>query len=162
MLRKATTAVRALALGATERLDIQFARYLVAGGIATVFDFGTLILLTSGVGLHYLLSNACGFTVGVIANYLLSVYWVFSYRRLRSKRAEFAIFALIGIGGLGVSELCMYAGVDMVGLHYSLAKIVATGCALAWNFSVRKLMLFRRQERDPERQAEGWSRSHSP
>ena len=135
---------RALLLGATEHLGVQFVRYLFVGGIATVADFGTLILLTGGLGLHYLAGNAAGFTVGLTVNYLLSIVWVFSTRSLSSRSAEFLLFGIIGIAGLGISQGVMYIGVGLVGVHYTLAKVAAVAATLVWNFTVRRIALFSR------------------
>ena len=122
---------------------MQFSRYLVVGTIATVADFGTLVFLMELLYLHYLASNAIGFLVGLITNYVLSVSWVFSSRVLATKWLEFLVFSFIGIVGLGISELAMYVGVGLLTLHYTVAKIAAIGATLVWNFTVRKAALFR-------------------
>lgn len=124
------------------RLDQQFLRYLLVGGVATLGDYGTLVLSVSGLQVHYLLGNAAGFTVGLAINYALSIGWVFPWRVLKSPIAEFALFAGIGIVGLGLSELIMFAGVDLLGWHYTLAKIAAVAGTLLWNFTVRRALLF--------------------
>jgi len=142
VLRKAA---RDLFLGSTHRLHIQFFRYAVAGGVATVADFTVYALLVKVLGIHYLIGNACAFSAGIGVNYLASIWWVFASRSIRSKRAEVTIFALIGIIGLGISQLSMYVGVDVVGIYDLLAKVGATVCTLIWNFSARKWLLFRRQ-----------------
>ena len=61
---------------------IQLLRALVVGGIAFVFDFALLWLLTERAGWHYLLSAAAGFVAGVVITYLLSALWVFPTRRI--------------------------------------------------------------------------------
>ena len=110
----------ALMLGATEHLGVQFMRYIVVGGLATVADFGVLVVLTSGLGVHYLISNAAGFVAGLTVNYVLSVLWVFASRKLKSRIAEFTIFAVVGVVGLGLSQLVMYLGVGVAGVYYPL------------------------------------------
>jgi putative flippase GtrA len=127
---------------ATDRVGLQFLRYLLVGGIATVFDFGAFVLLIAG-GIHYLLANGIAFAIGVSVNYVLSVLWVFSSRAMDSRIVEFLIFVLVGVAGLGISEACMFVGVDIVHFHYTMAKLGAIACALIWNFAARKLLLFR-------------------
>ena len=82
----------------TEKSDntlIQLFRYTIVGGFAFVIDFGSLVLLTSYFGVHYLLSAAIAFLFGLATNNTLSVSWVFSSRVLQSKMAEFGLFAWI-------------------------------------------------------------------
>jgi putative flippase GtrA len=121
----------------------QFFRFAIAGVIATAFDVGTLAALKDGLGLHYLIGNAAGFIVGNFVSYVSSVRWVFSNRTVSRRSMEFAAFSLIGIGGLTISEGCMVLGVDVAGQHYLLAKVFAVGATLAWNFGLKKFLLFR-------------------
>ncbi len=141
-MRAARRFFDAFFMRATDRVGLQFLRYLFVGGIATVFDFGAFVLLVAG-GTHYLLANVIAFAIGVSVNYVLSVRWVFSSRVIDSKIIEFLIFVIIGMAGLGISEASIYIGVDIVHFHYTTAKLVAIACALMWNFAARKLLLFR-------------------
>jgi len=129
--------------GKTRHLGVQLFRYAIGGAIATIADFSIYALLVKVLGVHYLIGNATSFTAGVVVNYLISIWWVFPQRQVRSKGVEFGLFALIGLAALGISELCMYFGVHVLGLYDLLTKVLATGCTLVWNFTIRKLLLFR-------------------
>jgi putative flippase GtrA len=120
----------------------QFLRYLVVGGVASVVDFGTFVLLTDGLRLHYLASTAVAFCCGLVTNYLLSIAWVFSTRSLTSKKTEFIIFSTIGVIGLGWSELLMFLGTGVIGVDHRLMKLITMAIVLVWNFGMRKLILF--------------------
>jgi putative flippase GtrA len=122
---------------------VQFARYLVVGGLAFAIDFGTLAALTELVGIPDLISAAIAFLVGLAANYVLSRSWVFSGRRLTNVTAEFAVFALIGLVGLGMNEGIIWAVSRLAGFSYLIGKIVSAGIVLIWNFGARKYFLFR-------------------
>ena len=130
-------------LAKSHSLVPQFARYTVVGGIATVFDYGTFIVLARALGWHYLLANACAFLVGIAVNYTLSTRWVFNHRNVNSHLAEFIVFAVVGVVGLGISQCTMLIGVEWVGLNYALAKLFAVGTQFIWNFGARKALLFR-------------------
>ncbi|MGZ7070659.1 MAG: GtrA family protein, partial [Methanobacterium sp.] len=86
---------------------------------------------------------AIAFTLGLIANYLLSISWVFNKRTLDNIWSEFTIFAAIGIIGLVLNELIIWLFTDYVGLFYLLSKIIAAALILFWNFFARKFTLFR-------------------
>ena len=107
-------------------------------------DYGTLVLLTEVFGLHYLLSATISFILGLITNYLLSISWVFNNRTMGNRWAEFAVFAIIGVIGLGLNALIMYVCTDKMGIHYMLSKIISTVLVFFWNFFARKLVLFKK------------------
>ena len=112
----------------------QLFRYAIVGGISFVVDYGSLWLLTEKAGLPYLWSAAIAFILGLICNYLLSTAWVFGESRIKNAWGEFLAFAIIGVIGLGLNELIMYACTDGLGFHYMLSKIVSTGIVFFWNF----------------------------
>lgn len=137
------TLLQRLLAGKSADTAVQFFRYLLVGGLAFLVDFGTLWGLTTGLGLHYLVSAALAFLLGLGVNYLLSVVWVFQQRRLASREREFAVFAVIGVVGLGFNELALWLMCGRFGLDYRIAKIVSTAAVFAWNFGARKFLLFR-------------------
>jgi len=132
-----------LLFGPTERLLHQFARYLCVGGVAFVVDFGSLYLLTEFAGFHYLVSAAAAFLLGLITNYYLSRAWVFDRRTMENAAAEFAIFSVIGVVGLGLNEAIIWFISDRLHFHYMMAKAVSAAVVLVWNFGARKAVLFR-------------------
>jgi putative flippase GtrA len=134
--------MHALLFQSTASLPLQFARYLVVGGAAFAVDFGALYALTEFAHLHYLVSAALGFLLGLAVNYLLSRVWVFNRRTLDSVAAEFAVFALIGVVGLGMNEAIIWFVRERVHFHYLVAKVVSAGFVLLWNFGARKALLF--------------------
>lgn len=121
---------------------IQLFRYTFVGGFAFVVDFGLLYVLTEFAHFHYLTSAAFAFLAGLIVNYILSKLWVFNKSSFKSKTAEFMVFALIGVIGLGLTELLMWTFTDMVGAHYIFSKIFTTILVYFWNFFARKIIIF--------------------
>lgn len=113
------------------------------GGIAFLVDFGLLYLLTEFAGLHYLISAAVSFLFGLLANYFLSRVWVFDRRTMGNATVEFAVFAVIGIVGLGLNEGIMWFVSEKIHFHDMIAKAVSAGIVLIWNFGARKFVLFR-------------------
>lgn len=127
----------------TDKTSIQFLRYIFVGGAAFIVDFGSLYLLTDLFGVYYLISAAIAFVLGLIANYLLSISWVFNKRTLDSRGMEFSVFALIGIVGLVLNEVFIWFFTAEVGLYYLISKIISAIIILFWNFFARKYVLFR-------------------
>lgn len=126
----------------TNNAYIQFFRSTFVGAIATVADMGLLYILTDFAHIHYLISTGIAFILGTIVNYILSIFWVFKEKKLKSKTAEFIIFSIIGVIGLLLNELFMWLFTDIAGLHYLLSKIIATIIVFLFNFLTRKKFLF--------------------
>ncbi|MCB1967535.1 MAG: GtrA family protein [Candidatus Accumulibacter sp.] len=126
----------------------QFIQYILVGGLAFVVDFMALFLLTEKFALHYLVSASVAFLLGLVTNYLLCVAWIFDYRALQNQAHEFAIFSLIGLVGLLLNNLLMYAFTEFLGFYYLLSKAGAAALILFFNFFFRRLLLFsERKER---------------
>ena len=123
------------------KLTRQILRFGVVGAIAFAIDYTVMLLLTEVVGLHYLLSSAAAFLVSVVFNYILSVSYVFEMDRSRSGGGQFAFFALMSAGGLGVNQLVMWLLSDGLHIPYQLSKLAATGVVMVYNFVTRKLFL---------------------
>lgn len=120
----------------------QFAQYVLVGGLAFMVDIAALFLLTERVGLHYLTSASIAFLLGLATNYLLCIAWIFDYRALESQVKEFAIFSLIGIAGLLLNNLLIFAFTEFLGFYYLLSKAGAALLILFFNFFLRRLLLF--------------------
>ena len=131
-----------LFLKETDNWFIQLFRYCFVGGLAFIVDYGLLVLLTEVCGLHYLISATISFIAGLIVNYLLSTSWIFRQSKLENKWAEFIVFAIIGVIGLGLNNLLLYLFTDIIHIHYMISKLITTGIVMIWNFGARKIILF--------------------
>ncbi len=124
-----------------KKLIAQFMKFGVVGVIAFCIDYGILALLTEVFGVNYLVSATISFTVSVVFNYVASMRYVFTHKEGMSKRREFIIFVVLSVIGLGINNLCMWAGVELFGIHYLITKIGATAIVMVWNFVTRKIFL---------------------
>ena len=130
-----------------KKLFQQMLKFLVVGGSAFFIDYGIMILLTEKFQVYYLLSSGISFSVSVIYNYFLSILWVFDVEKKRKKGQEFAVFIILSVIGLGLNQILMWVLVDFIGLFYMLAKIIATGIVMVYNFATRKRFLERKEDR---------------
>ena len=67
--------------------------------------------------------------------------YVFRHKEGMSRRREFVIFVVLSVIGLLINNLCMWAGVELLGVHYLIVKIFATFVVMVWNFVTRKKFL---------------------
>lgn len=127
----------------TENTYIQLFRYLFVGAVSASVDMGTFYLMQRIFGMHYLSAQTAGFMLGVTANYLLSVIWVF--RPTDNRRREILLFFLVGFGGLLLSYLLLWLLIDrahFIHFHNMAAKTVVIALVLIWNFGMRKKFIF--------------------
>ena len=124
-----------------QKLLAQIMKFGVVGVIATVIDFGIMNLLHYGLGLNILIANTSGFIISLIFNYLASMKYVFAHKEGISRRREFIIFVVLSVIGLGINNACMWAGVELLSVHYLITKIFATAVVMVWNFVTRKIFL---------------------
>lgn len=124
-----------------KKLFAQFMKFGVVGALAFCIDYGLLALLTEAFGVNYLVSATISFTVSVVFNYLASMRYVFTHKEDMSRRREFVIFIILSVVGLLINNVCMWAGVELLGVHYLIVKIAATAIVMVWNFVTRKIFL---------------------
>jgi len=134
-------------------LIFEFLRYVLVGGIAFVADFGTLVLSQELYLKHFdfgvYLATVLGFVVGLVVNYVLSLLFVFTQAKDVGKGRSvgaFLVFAVIGLLGLLWTEIGMWLGIEILGLHYMIVKVVVTGLVLMWNYLGRKILIFNAKE----------------
>ena len=124
-----------------KKLIAQFMKFGVVGVIAFFIDYGLLAFCTEVLNINYLVSATIGFTVSVVFNYLASMRYVFTHKEDMSRTREFVIFVVLSIAGLLINNACMWAGVELLHIHYLIVKIGATAVVMVWNFVTRKIFL---------------------
>ena len=127
------------------KLFNQIFRFGIVGFTAFLIDAGLLYVLTEFCHIHYLISSIISFTVSLAYNYILSIFWVFDVKRKQTIK-EVAVFGILSIFGLGINQLVMYLGVDLLHIYYMLCKILATGIVMVYNFITRKIFVERAGE----------------
>ncbi len=138
--------IKSIMLTPTEDNFLQFFRYIFVGGASFVADSGLLFIITEA-GLPYLISGVISFTFGLAVNYILSKLLVFSNKTEGAERnREIAVFAIVAVCGLGITEGLMWLFTEKIGLWYMLSKVIAAGIVLFWNFFMKKLLLYSKKK----------------
>lgn len=117
-------------------------KYTLASGCALVVDIGVLWVLVQCFSWWYLAAATASFLSGIAVVYVLSVRMVFDHRRVKDRRIEFLSFAAIGGAGLAINAAVIFAAVKYFGVYYLAAKCIAAGFTFAFNFLVRRQLLF--------------------
>jgi len=142
---------------------IRFLKFSVVGTIGAVVDFGLLYLLHVVAGFPIVLANTCSFTAAVLSNFTWNRYWTYPDSRSKPIRTQLVQFFIVNIAGWGINTgilvLLRYPCVSLVGaatramalsltpellykLGYNLAKAIATGVVLFWNFFVNRFWTY--------------------
>lgn len=122
------------------KLFKQLFRFGVVGFTAFLIDAGILYVLTEFVHIHYLISSVISFIVSLAYNYILSIFWVFDVKKKQTYK-EVLLFAILSVIGLGINQLVMYLGVDLLHIYYMLCKVLATIIVMIYNFITRKIFI---------------------
>jgi putative flippase GtrA len=125
-----------------KRLVREFGGYGVASLFGLGTDMGLLQLLVAKAHVHYLVASTISFICGGAVVYLLSVVYVFRFRRIDRRTLELSYFIALGAAGLVVNALVIYVAVSAGHLHYMVGKVLAAGGTFCTNFFLRRYFLF--------------------
>ena len=123
-----------------KKLIIQLIKFGIVGVIATLIDLAVLMVLKEILDVDVLAASAVAFSVSVIANYILSMLFVFKGSE-NSKVKEFIVFVALSIGGLLLNQFIMWLGTEIMTAYYIWAKVFALVFVPIYNFVTRKIFL---------------------
>ena len=145
-----------------KKLIDQIMKFGVVGIICFIIDWAIGVVIVklgvaaagdSSFAFFSQIGAVVGFTVSVIVNYILSFKFVFERKEDLNKKAEFVIFIILSVIGLGINSLIvwlctvpLYNSVVWFhqfgyGLLYTAAKVLATAIVMVYNFITRKIFL---------------------
>ena len=139
-----------LTLYADNRRELRrFVKFAIVGAIGAVIDFGVLNLMHKLFGWPLLWANTLSVSVAIASNFTWNRLWTFPESRSRRKRQQLPQFALINFIGLAINNLIV-VGLDALfspsipdPWDYNLAKAIAIGVVLFWNFGANRLWTYR-------------------
>ena len=127
----------------------RFVKFAVVGGIGAVIDVSVLNLMHKVFGWPLLWANTLSVSVAILSNFTWNRLWTFPESRSRRKREQLPQFVLVNVIGLGINNVIV-VGLDALLSHliadpwdYNLAKFIAIGVVLFWNFGANRLWTYR-------------------
>lgn len=93
---------------------------------------------------HYAPATILAYLLSTFINWLAGRWLIFKERRL-SLWKELAGVYLASLLGLLLNLLIMWVAVDLLTIPEMLSKIAATALVFAYNFLVRKLLIYRKK-----------------
>ena len=122
------------------KLLSQIFRFAIVGGGAFIIDSSLLFILTEYLHVYVLISSVISFIVSLIFNYLLSIFWVFDVTKKQTVK-DVLLFAFLSTIGLGINQVVMYLGVEVLHIYYMLCKLASTFIVMVYNFITRKIFI---------------------
>ena len=128
-------------------------RFVIAGGAGFAVEIGALILLKEKLGMDTLIATPIAFTISVIVNYLICVFWVFRGAREQNRKNQIAFFLTSAVG-LVLNEVLMllfrvawgeekvlFTVFSFAVSLYVLNKVLATCIVMIWNYWTKRRIL---------------------
>ena len=119
-------------------------RFLKFGGVGLsglLVDFSLTWLCKEKLGLQKYVSNTIGFLAAASSNYYLNRIWTFDSHN-PNILTQYGNFLIISTIGLGLNTLLIYSFHDRMKLNFYLAKLLAIGCVMLWNFLANYFFTF--------------------
>jgi putative flippase GtrA len=127
----------------------RFVKFAIVGAIGMVVDLTILNIMHKVVGLPLLVSNTISFSVAVLSNFTWNRLWTFPESRARPLVPQLGQFALVNVVGLAINNLVLWFVFTLVQdvvpdpWNYNLAKIIAIGVVLFWNYGINRLWTYK-------------------
>lgn len=120
-----------------------FCKAELSAQVATLTDFLVTILLAEGCGLWYVWASFIGSVSGGAVNCSVNYRWVF-HAQGRKKRGVALRYLLVWSVSIALNTLGTYAGTELSGQHFILAKaVVAVIVAVGWNYTMQRCFVFK-------------------
>jgi len=132
-----------MAILTNPRERIRFLKFSVVGVIGAIVDFGVLNILHLVFGMPVILANIFSFTLAVLSNFMWNRYWTYPESRSKPVVGQLGQFFVVNIAGLAINTFVLWS---LLGITtqlfntygYNVAKAIATGVVLFWNFFINR------------------------
>ena len=123
----------------------KFIKFAGVGGIATLLQYGLLILFIELFAVAKLLASVLSYALSAVCNYWLNYH--FTFNSSQDHLSTLPKFVGIVLVGLLFNTAVFYACSSALGFHYLFAQAAATVITLIWNFSINNLWTFSTKSR---------------
>ena len=136
----------------------QFVKFGMVGFMNTVIDFSIFNFLAWQTGIYegewIFLLNAISFAVAVNNSYFWNKYWTFRAKGPALAPLQMSQFLIISLIGVAINSSIVYSFTTYIPSFFNLskelwlniAKVMATGATLVWNFAWYKFIVFRKKK----------------
>ena len=122
--------------------SIIFVRYFICGTIAASTNIGLLYVFTDIAGIWYLYSSILAFLIALFVSFSLQKFVVFKDTKTNGIHYQFGKYFIVAIFGIVTNTAIMFICVDVFGIWYILAQIIAGFFVMIQNFILYKFFIF--------------------
>lgn len=122
-------------------LFLKFIKFAVVGFSGMIIDFSVTWLFKEKFKANKYLANSLGFITAATSNYFLNRVWTFRSHQ-ENIHLEFASFFTVSVIGLLINNLIIYLLTEKMKTNFYLAKFIAIGVVVVWNFFANYLVTF--------------------
>lgn len=118
----------------------QFLRYGIVGAAGTALQYAILVSLVQFTQAPAVAASTAGAIAGALVNYVLNHRWAFA--STRSHDHALPRFATVALAGIALNAIVMATMLNLFGVHYVLAQLVATGVVMVAGFLANRAWTF--------------------
>lgn len=118
----------------------QLVKFLFIGTIGTIISYSTFLLLLNVFHVHYLISNAVAFAIGVSFGYYFNSKWTFDAKSEKLFHRYIAFY----LTSLALSTVILKIIVDHFHIVPEIANLITIFIITYYNFFGVKLLVFRK------------------
>ncbi len=134
----------------SKKLWIQFAEYMVTGGVWFWSGYIIIVTLDNYIGLFW--ANLIGNAVGITLNYLLSKYWVFKTKKQKNKTDNaWRYIIYTALNAFLLNYLILQGLQSGLGIDPAIGQFIASAFFTVWNFVWYKYWVFKDHPNPPRK-----------
>ncbi len=115
--------------------------YLLVSVFTTFVDISLLVMLVEIGKLHYLIATTLAYVVALFTKFILTKFWIFS-ERVGEVKDQFKRFVSVSLGGMILTNIMMYVGVDLLDYQYTLVKLGIIGIIFTYTGILHNFVSF--------------------
>lgn len=124
---------------------VQFAEYMITGGVWFWSGYILIVLLDDRIGLFW--ANAVGNSVGITLNFILERYWVFR----TNKPAKIGVMAkryiiYTALNAFILNYFILFSLREWASIQPEIGQFIASGFFTVWNYYWYKTWVFKKEE----------------
>jgi putative flippase GtrA len=127
----------------------QFFKFCLVGLGNTFVDFGAYLFFSRVGGLYFLYANILAILLAATSSFILNKYWTFKNFEKKIK-TQYIKFAVVNVVYFFLNNAIVFVSVHYLGFYDLLAKVMAVGIGLFWNFTANRYWTFKPIPISPE------------
>lgn len=124
-----------------QKVLTQLAKFVIAGIINTIIDWGIFFSLYNLVGANLVVAQMAAFTTATIVSFFINTAWVFNTTKRKTRRRLVVEFFALNFVALGMTTALIYVFIDILQMNELLSKVLTTAIAMVYNYITRKWSL---------------------